>query len=834
MSQDLQEFASYIEQLKSVVSRPDFNKILDDVAHDLPKEKRFLIKMEVKRLAKPCMRAIDLRGQVDGDCQPYEYAGISHYLDSVAQRVFEEQVGIFGLYSFGVYEKVMNTENNFRVIREKAEAAGVEDYNPSNPTAKKPVVNKFEVEYVRLLDYVTRQQERMNYSIAVEAQISDSQFIRGTSIDISAGGLRLKTEQDITLPADHQVIVHFRGLEEEYSLDRNKGVYYRLVKVSREDKMTYVTLKRDLDFPDVGFDRFLENLIHGYKRRYKVNLTNTLEAIVNKSAEQYFSSTQPSLPIFIKPTDQGHVPAHMLLNQTNKHIYDYWLDENGDQRLGYLLARNRLEKLLKTGPEHTEMYIYSFSHIQHEKVFFYSATDEELSLYPTVRNVFLGYAARQESWRTFKIKILPVSGSDAIAPLSIPDDIKASKKLDTIISPRLESKLNELKYVLYVYDVTSDTQQEVYSSIEFPREELARLKVYAHPRTTTPPRISFNRFNQQDHRIEARYLLTTDVVLTTKDDRLTGHTEDVSIHGLKVHLSTPAVINLTGQKASIVLPKLQQKKRFGSQENFMYKIVGATPDGKTLHLKAMVGKDGKAARSFFESLIRLNKDKLDKSDLPEEVDGLGKALRCMTAKNSGSSALILSKDGPRYLPNIGIQGIRDNNFNRLSSHGCEEKRFNFEYLYRDRSADKPFIQAAFREVKVENHAVKDVLYVALNPKKSEKKMAVIPFFEKRFSNNAMRASFVTDAIERGQFIALQLTVNVTGKPEMDMIQTELNYVSMYAMHKAKEYEDKIWDAAGIIHFVDVTETVLRTFKVPEDAIEKNLQSLKETKRIPLN
>ena len=47
MSQDLKQYADIIEQLKPMVEEPEFNQVLLQIASDVPKEKRFLIKMEV-------------------------------------------------------------------------------------------------------------------------------------------------------------------------------------------------------------------------------------------------------------------------------------------------------------------------------------------------------------------------------------------------------------------------------------------------------------------------------------------------------------------------------------------------------------------------------------------------------------------------------------------------------------------------------------------------------------------------------------------------------------------------------------------------------------------
>ena len=96
MEKELQQYADIIEQLKSSIGAPEFNQILMQLTQNLPSEKRFLIKMELKRLAKPCVRSIDLRGQVDGECKLFEYRGRKHYLDDVAIDVFNRQVNIFG------------------------------------------------------------------------------------------------------------------------------------------------------------------------------------------------------------------------------------------------------------------------------------------------------------------------------------------------------------------------------------------------------------------------------------------------------------------------------------------------------------------------------------------------------------------------------------------------------------------------------------------------------------------------------------------------------------------------------------------------------------------
>ena len=48
MEKELQQYADIIEQLKSSIGAPEFNQILMQLTQNLPSEKRFLIKMELK------------------------------------------------------------------------------------------------------------------------------------------------------------------------------------------------------------------------------------------------------------------------------------------------------------------------------------------------------------------------------------------------------------------------------------------------------------------------------------------------------------------------------------------------------------------------------------------------------------------------------------------------------------------------------------------------------------------------------------------------------------------------------------------------------------------
>ncbi|MFT6992863.1 MAG: hypothetical protein ACJASL_004864, partial [Paraglaciecola sp.] len=159
MSQDLEEYHDIIEELKPMINEPEFNQVLNQVASEISKQKRFLLKMELMRLARPCIRLIDLRGLVDGKCKLYKHQGKEHSLDDVAIETFERQVRIFGEYTIGVYEAVTNTENNFRVMHKKEQQAAKK--KKSSPVVSQPKTENFQAPLIKFGTFAQRGEERM-------------------------------------------------------------------------------------------------------------------------------------------------------------------------------------------------------------------------------------------------------------------------------------------------------------------------------------------------------------------------------------------------------------------------------------------------------------------------------------------------------------------------------------------------------------------------------------------------------------------------------------------------------------------------------------------------
>jgi hypothetical protein len=827
MSQELQQYHSIIEQLKPMVREPEFNHVLNQIAGHIPKEKRFLLKMEVKRLARPCIRSMDLRGQVDNECRHFTYAGISHFLDAPAIEVFEQQVRIFGHYSFGVYEAVLSSAS--RVSRERrSQQIGSEEDAPEDT---KKASDKYKAPVVNLLNYPKRSSERMNFAVSLEVFTDLNKSIMATSVDISTSGIKFKTSSDLPFSAGDKVSVYFRGLESEFTLDRRDSVVYTIIGSYRENKDQFISVKRASEYANPPFDQFLEKFIHGNKRRYKVNMNNTIDAIINKSCEQHFSPLFPSLPVFIDVKEGKLLPQFAMSNFANRSILEYWTDEKNELKLGYLLNPLRLNTLCK-GERLGEMTVYAFNHIQNDRVYFYSASINELKAHPDLESLFLGFGSRKISWKVFKLQALDARPEDAHAPLSIPDSIGKKIKLENAPPPpRLMARLKNLRYLIHVTDITSELGQECYANIAINRESVKQLKVFGHARNKPPMPIKAFRYKYRENRVETRYQLRSSVTVTYANVTLQGVTEDISTNGLRIEL-TDVFHGSVDSRVSLNFLKLQAMTNKYDVSALHYRVIDISAGYTVLHLRTIAGEDGKPARTFFDDLIKQNRSRLKTYPDEEEFPGIGHALRCINAKNAAITSFVVHKKNNQYVPYVCVTPEENTRINHIARYQTKPEEANFEFLFRDNASEEPYITTGFRQARAENRTMTAEIFVFLSNSGKQRGEVVNAQWSHRIDNHKARKAFISTALANGQFIALRTVLTNAEKPDTDMLKLEMSYVSMYALHRAKALEENLWSITGCVHLFDITDEVMTRYHFPVTAIVNNRVITPNTKVKP--
>ena len=115
---------SQISILKQLVFTPpsELDAKLAQFAEKESLSSRFIIKMEIARLFKPCSRVIDLRDTYP-DCKLFDMHGVKHYLNNQAKSILVNNIKMFKGYTNGVYESVTNTMKKIKQTNQKTHAS---------------------------------------------------------------------------------------------------------------------------------------------------------------------------------------------------------------------------------------------------------------------------------------------------------------------------------------------------------------------------------------------------------------------------------------------------------------------------------------------------------------------------------------------------------------------------------------------------------------------------------------------------------------------------------------------------------------------------------------
>jgi hypothetical protein len=822
MTTELREFNTLIEDLKSVINQSNFDKVFKTKTSRIPKPKQFLIKMELKRLAAPCNRTIDLRGHVQGDPQPFEYDGRTHYLDDLAKGIFKEQIEKFGQYTVGCFEAIQSAENNNRVIHKKEQEKRLEAIKSQSDQTQvsqgleepKPIEIKGTVaKTTTFTQYGIRSEERMNFSIPVELQLGLGDVLPATSSDLSVSGIRVKVPESRTFTPGQKVAIYLTGLEQEFELGLKDGIQYEVVDTDpAAGNSKYLRLKRTYDDDIAAFNEFLGNFINGNKRRYKVNFDNTIEAITVKGYEQYYLPRVTSLPIYIRHVKERFLPTLALATENNRQVLGYFSDEQKNLVFQQVLSQKRILRLAKSESTQNETYLFCFTHAKAGKLYFYSATLEELEQDQRLLDTFIGFGCRKESWQVFKLQLSETSFDDAYLPLSIPDTASSEiKKYNAPPPPKVEGLLKDLTYIVNFTAISNAKSIAAYqASYNFDAKNLGLLKNFSHPKLKSYVPIEVDSIDYVNLRSEERYLYKTSVAIEVpekEDEFLQGTTRDISTYGLQVVLAHPCEFK-KGEILILALTDFQKATNAFKLSKLPYEIMAVSRDKTIMNLRVYDPRGGHQGRKFLYRLIKQNVDKLTPAKIESRYPGLSKALRNIFAKSTKNLALFFRKDhGKAELPVIG-KGPHVNLLHHLlGQFPIQKSTLNAYPLTKDSSVINQFTPIISELERTDKPRTMD-MYIRYRPDQETVERSFVRYFDEQFLSPDMLDSFIKATVRKDVFFAFRIYISKTGRPDMNFIGNEIKYIRHYALHKAKEIEGDLWGVFGIADVVDISDNVL--------------------------
>lgn len=816
MTEDtLLKYEDLITELKQYLGNPKFNLIFKTKTAELTKPEQFLVKMEMSRLSQPVDRFIDLRGLVIGQVKPYEYNGRHHFMDEIAIKVFEEGVNQYGDYTLAVYEAVMSAQSTQRFLKEQAP-------DVASTQLQTDIDSKIYTDVIKFASYESRSEERMNYSIKITIGFDDTKKISATTSDISLSGCKIKLAKQYKLKKEQLITIHLIGLEQDFELGLKNGIQYEVVAVEGTLKeFNYVRLKRTFVENNRGFDSFLVNFINGNKRRYKVNLDNTLDAVISKGYEQYYIPRVTSLYVFLTEKNQQYYPSISLTTENNVFIQRYFSDERQNSSLYSLLNHQRISQILTNSLSAVrEDYLYTFTHAVAGKVYYYSATRTELEKKPELRNLFLGFGSQKDSWQCFKLQLMPCHPQDSFIPLSLPNTAgKNIEKLNKPPSPRVEGIVKNVKYMVILTAITNSAENSLYRKLSYDTASINQLKHFGHTKLKHVPYLNIVPLEYVNLRASERYLYKTDVLIKSNNTVLQAKTCDFSAMGLQLESSLPVNFK-SGDIVSISFPDLQKITKKYQLSNLKYEVIAINKSFTLINLKANTGNDlTHTGVTFFTQLIDSNKNKLTIAEEAPKVQGLSTALRNMVTKSVCQFPFYLHKEGAHFKAGaIGLGLYPSPLHTILQSFGLLGSRTDLSSIITPEQVIN-VITPLIKERSRQDPPLEFTLAINFDPRKNDIKESITSYCIVGDDYNDCHEQ-VSNGIASELIFIIRLYISRTGRPDTDYLSNELMYVSQYALHKAKDLESVLWSVAGVGDAVDITDEALRQLGLNQQLVEQ--------------
>lgn len=825
---DLQPFTGIIEQLKPLLNTKEFSEVFSLLTTEMPKPKQFLLKMELKRLGQPCGYYIDLRGKVDGEVRAYEHQGKTHYLDDAAIKVFERGLKRYGQYTLGLYEEVTNTENNYRVRHQQATNQRIQSVIAGEVLVAKepvaePVAEKAGPSLIQFASYCSRGEERMNFIIEIEIELEDGEHFQASTVDLSVSGSKLKVPNSRRLQAGQKIAIFFRGLEQEFTLG-NQGIAYQVLETELVERNQYVRVKRIVENEHQGFAEFLKNFINGNKRRYKVNLDNTLDAVVVKGYEQFYLPRISSLPVFLAVRDGLPLPMCALTTENNRQIVQYFQDERQYSVLVQILSGKRLKTCLSKMPLERSTTLYSFTHAAKGKLYFYSATADELAQTPDLQNIFFGFGAQKPSWRVFHLVVHRTHPAHAHILMSLPDSADSEiNKLNQPPPQLVQNMIQDFRYVACLTDITQQESTLLYQQISFDESRLSQLKVYGHAKLEEASPLEAVAVQYVNLRAEGRFLYRTKVQVKINSLQvLDAITRDFSSKGLQIEVSEQVAYQ-KGDKLHIALPDMQKISNKYDLTDLEYEVMAVSKSQLIMNLRIVEGEVPHKGRLFFEQLIKSNRAKLTLAEETPKYAGLGTALRNMYVKALNSFPFFMHRHGIRYDLNVIGRGAEPNNLHRLLGVFQEkQQKFNLQALLKNNATNLHFANQ-LKQMKRQDAPKSFEVFIRYRQGQTKFEQSFVTEYDFDLKTPQARQFFVQDALANDLLFCFRIFLSRTGRPDTDHINKELSYVSVYAIHKAKVLEEELWSVVGVGDVIDISDEILLRYGVPAEEIQRQVE-----------
>ncbi|MCG6202469.1 PilZ domain-containing protein [Psychromonas antarctica] len=771
------DFKNYQVQIKELISlrnEPDFNDLLDRILFGESNSDKFLIKMEINRLTKPCIRIIDLRHKMNEECQLFQHEKLSHYLTAGALKIYQDNHHLYGVYTIGVFEAV----DSYIAQKKKKQAK-----------KQLVVIPKKRQDQCDLLCISQRYEQgapRMFFVSAVDILLADGKTIKGQTSNISISGVKIKFQQKVELLDGASLQIIFTDLQLEYQeAILTNEITYQLVKQADDGNTHYLYLSYADNKPQ--FIAFIRDFVRSNQHKYKIDVHYFYQLAKIKALNHTYLSQMSALPIYLDNRSASPF-LFALKNSVNKKILNEWHCD-GFNQLPMLFNELRLPQLLAHTKEKSSTTVYCFTYNTTNKTYFISASEEEL-VEKGLKKLFIDYGSSKKSWRVYHLTLNTYQYQQG-HNYNITDPVPTVFERTTHIAT-----LQPLFYTALSHNESSGNK------------ELNEINQFVHHFQKESDVQIFTLFSSEQRK-EPRYLYKSKLSLDNEGRNYTGEIIDFSLSGLKIKLdkitsiavSTVVTINL------FALQKVSQKHPLS---HLGYKVIRYGPNN-VLHLQVCDSKTFSICSHFFYLLVKNNPSHFKCLPLKTTPQPSSERLSEIAQEALYDCVFFIGKDAG--LPNIKYAAIDkvDHPLHKLFSlHTDNHTELNY-YPITNNQLHERLLSQPLKQDKAEGILKEALIYVKASKDRNDKWL-INSFLDSDFHSEQEKIDFIIKANKKANFYALHYRLSSIKPVCLESIKPEIRTISRFAIHLTKKLEEELSTIHAIIEITDRTSDMMRNLE----------------------
>lgn len=723
---------------------------------ELPDRKQqnqaFLQELERQRLNKDCLRSIDLRGKVAGECQAYQFGGRVHYLDDRAYLLVKQLMSRFdGRYTVGVFEAL------FKALKQLTPT----QQSTNGPAEQGP-------QLLSLDKAIERSEARIVYSTPVQLRLDDVLY-HGHTIDIALNAIRVSLRRSYSLQLQDELSVSFVDFQQLDSGEPLPQIHYRVIKLEHDSHHTTAVLSRIPDDQDTFIDR-LQQWLETQTGQRQQDIDNE---ILNLQARLYqrLWLTQLSAPIlWLGESDSPEPLLAFHLMPPAQETLASWQGLQSDwlQKLPLMTLAKGAAAIITAFDKHQ-----SFS--------------APLAQTASVSKLINWHLAQTES-RLLLINACAVS-IDKPAARSTAATIA---EIDRELSQQYLYRLGRIQRRVTVTDLTSVMQHMMPSDkvSDSQLNNLQTLRLFIDSASFTPE--TLDAYIQRD---KARYYIRTPVIVRAGEQQWSINTLDASADGLAISLPADSGIKMN-QRLLIDFERWQTLTDKVRLSAIPYEVRNTLywQGSLRLGLQRIKNNCPESLNQFFDWAIKKNQEKLNvnQDDKIKAAQSRLYSLALMPTLPSIPLFLGFDSEGQRQIQVVGETQINHAARDEGLWQALNREQLRLAEQLKQLSSSQPGLSRSTLYA-----------YTAHNEQ-------WVLTFEEDFQNARDKALFIQRGLAASNFkvFATQLTAIKSQDAEQQAdLMTELLQWRPQRAHKVASIRQQLSHLLGLLELTDITAVI---------------------------